>query len=87
MLPSSHYEMRTAALQPRDLLCLYTNGVTESMNRSREQFGEERLLKILKKNAGLPACDIIGKIYEAVFGFTESNQLEDDITLVILRWK
>jgi serine phosphatase RsbU (regulator of sigma subunit) len=55
------------------------------MNCIREQFGEERLVAVLRENAGRPAHDIIAKIHEAVSRFTENSPPDDDITLVILK--
>jgi sigma-B regulation protein RsbU (phosphoserine phosphatase) len=85
MLSGMKYETRTVPLQPGNLLCLYTDGVTEAMNCIREQFGEERLVAVLRENAGRPAHDIIAKIHEAVSRFTENSPPDDDITLVILK--
>ena len=87
MFPSMKYETATAPFPHGDLLCLYTDGITEAMNGRREQFSEERLVSVIMENASLPAKEIIAKAYEAVSEFTGTSHLEDDITLVILKRK
>ncbi len=85
MFPSVKYETRTISFSPGDFVCLFTDGIVESRNKQQEEFGENRLLDILKGTSALPARDIMDKIYEAVFAFTETDEPEDDITLVILK--
>ncbi len=85
MLPSMKYGTGTVALNPGDLLCLYTDGVVEAQNKDREQFGDSRLEALLKKSAALPARNILDKIYDTVSGFTKLPKPEDDLTLVVLK--
>ncbi len=87
MLPSMTYETATAPFGPGDLLCLYTDGITEAMNGRREQFGEEKLVAVIRENAGLPAKEIVARAYQAVAKFTGTPHPEDDMTLVILKRK
>ena len=85
MFQSVSYETRVVRLEPGDILCLYTDGITESRNKDKEEFGEERLARRLCESSGLPARDIMEKIYEDTFAFSCCAEPGDDMTLVVLK--
>ena len=72
-------------LRPGDVLVLYTDGVTEAINDREEEFGEERLLRVIRENRALPAEDILEKILAAIIAFAGDRPQHDDITLMVLR--
>jgi len=73
-----------ASLRRGDLLALYTDGVTESMNHALEEFGEERLLETLRRNRH-QACDaVLSSVVDQVRSFSPHEQ-HDDITLIIAK--
>jgi sigma-B regulation protein RsbU (phosphoserine phosphatase) len=72
-------------LAPGDLLCFYTDGVTEAMDQRRQLFGEERLIEVLRHTHQLSPDQIIRRILDAVHGFTAGAAQNDDITIVILK--
>jgi serine phosphatase RsbU (regulator of sigma subunit)/predicted enzyme related to lactoylglutathione lyase len=71
-------------LSTGDTLALYTDGVTETFDASGEEFGEQRLVEILRRNTGLSAHQLLDLVVEQVqrFGSTEQH---DDITLLMAR--
>ena len=69
-----------------DMLALYTDGVTESLNGTQEEFGEERLIELLRRNRSLPASEIAQSVVEEVQRFSAEKQY-DDITLIIAKGK
>lgn len=79
------YEVETTVLESGDTLLLFTDGVTESMNQKREEFGEERLEAILKAHADKPASSLIEKIIEETARFQPMSEQHDDITLVCMK--
>ena len=46
------------------MLLIYTDGVTEAMNEKREQYGETRLLEIIKKNGHMHPEDFIANLWD-----------------------
>jgi serine phosphatase RsbU (regulator of sigma subunit) len=68
-----------------DVILLYTDGVTESMNKKGEQFEEERLIKSLGKNSKKSARQIVLSIYEEIQNHTNNASQNDDITLVAIK--
>jgi phosphoserine phosphatase RsbU/P len=69
-------------LDPGDVLVLYTDGVSESNNAQRQEFGHERLGTLALENAHLPTGEIIATLRQAISDFTESRPPADDITIV-----
>jgi len=72
-------------LAPGDVLVLYTDGVTEAINDKDEEFGEERLLRIIAEHRGRPAGEIQERILDAIAAFAGDCPQFDDITLMVLR--
>jgi serine phosphatase RsbU (regulator of sigma subunit)/catechol 2,3-dioxygenase-like lactoylglutathione lyase family enzyme len=69
-------------LFPGDTLALYTDGITESYNSAGEEFGEERLIEILRRHQGLPSEALLASIVAEVQQFSPHEQ-HDDITLIV----
>jgi sigma-B regulation protein RsbU (phosphoserine phosphatase) len=68
-----------------DLLVLFTDGVSESMNVRDEEWGEERLIELAKTCYGLPALEGMRRILAAAQAFAAGASQHDDMTLVVLR--
>ncbi|PIB36820.1 serine/threonine protein phosphatase [Reichenbachiella sp. 5M10] len=69
-----------------DVLVLYTDGVTEACNADKEQFGTDRLLHALTKHADQSPAAIQQGIINELYGFCGKRSLDDDYTLVILKF-
>ena len=82
---NQHYDANTIAIGPGDVVVMYTDGVTESINAREELFGEDRLKAIIQKNATLPAMEILERILAGVEEFTGDMPQFDDITLLVIR--
>ena len=73
-------------LAPGDRVILYTDGVTEARSPAGEFFGEERLQDELRAlSLDLSAEAIALSLRETVRAFSQSDELEDDMTVVVLR--
>jgi serine phosphatase RsbU (regulator of sigma subunit)/predicted enzyme related to lactoylglutathione lyase len=72
------------SLHPGDELALYTDGVTESFSAMGEEFGEERLIDVLRRNRGHSAQTLLDSIVGEVRRFSPHEQ-HDDITLIVAR--
>lgn len=70
-----------------DIIILYTDGVTEACNKDKEQFGYERLQASLVKYAGQSTEDIQAGIINDLYTFCDRESLEDDYTLLIVKFK
>jgi len=68
-----------------DIIALFTDGVTEAIDEKEEEFGEERLIKVIRGNRTLSAQDLIVNIQEGVMAFAGEQPQFDDITLMVLK--
>jgi serine phosphatase RsbU (regulator of sigma subunit) len=73
-------------LHPGDVCVLYTDGVTEA-RRGADEFGYDRLMDVVRESRGLGAAGIKDAVLKTVSEFTEQRANEDDLTLVVLKWK
>lgn len=80
------YERDKIQLLPGDILLLYTDGATEMRNSHKEEFGEKRLIDIIKSSRPLCAHDICNKSLQSILQFG-NNTIQDDITLLTLTIK
>lgn len=74
------YRSGRCRLGPGDSLFLYTDGVTEAMNRHGEQYGEARLEAALKR----VGKTFVSEIGEDIAAFTAGAEQSDDITMLAL---
>ena len=73
-------------LGPGDALFLYTDGVTEAMDKDQALFSEERLQQDLEGLRGKPIKEIIQGISESLKLFTEGVPQSDDITMMVVQY-
>ena len=81
----AQYSSATTDLKPGDLLIFYSDGITEGVNRSAEQWGFERFEKLILEFRELPTREIVEKITGTFYDFSEGHPQEDDITLVAIK--
>ena len=67
------------------MLVLYSDGVTEANNPNFDEFGEERLIEILRANRTVPAMAIVDAVNNALTEFAAGAPQADDITLVVAK--
>lgn len=85
VLPDYNYTEKKVILGEKDLLLIYTDGVTEAFNKNGEQFGEERFTELLKSCVGDDAASIGEKVMSVLGSFRGDGVQTDDITMLILR--
>lgn len=83
--PFSEYNESRVILRPGDLLVFYTDGITEPENEYEQMFSEDRLVDLLIRNADRDEEDIIRIVLDSVRQWTASEELQDDMTLLLAR--
>ncbi len=83
--PFARYGESRVQLEAGDLLVIYTDGITEPENAYGEEFGEERLVELLKANAERPEAEVAAAVVEEVVKWTASSELQDDMTMLLAR--
>ena len=85
LLPEATYHQGAVNLERGDLLVLPTDGVLEAEDPSGEQFGEDRLRKLVQAHASLPCAQICERIVKDVQAFARTKLQHDDLTVLIVR--
>ena len=80
------YETFTERLAPGDSLLLYTDGVTEAVDKAGQFFSEERLEQFLTADPTRTADQLVSDLHAAVQGFSKGTPQADDITVLALRY-
>ncbi|MBI4429718.1 MAG: PP2C family protein-serine/threonine phosphatase [Ignavibacteriales bacterium] len=84
---SSSIEQQKIAFQAGDLFVFYTDGFPEAMNKAKEEFGEERLLKAVEKLADRTSKEILDGIFAEMKSFAGKAPQHDDMTIVVVKVK
>jgi sigma-B regulation protein RsbU (phosphoserine phosphatase) len=79
------YKTGFTRIEPRDLLIIYTDGVTEARDESRSEFGEGRLLSIVQLAGQERSALTLSNIMRTLDEFVGAAPQHDDITCMIVR--
>ena len=75
----------TLQLEKGDTLLLFTDGVTEAIDKDEKDYGDERLRKLLGQCSKLSCQEIVDKVKADVKAFVGEAEQSDDITLLALK--
>lgn len=67
------------------LLLFYTDGLSEAMNKEREEFGTERIIDILRQSRHLSTKEINDTLLQNVKEFSNDAEQHDDITFIVMK--
>lgn len=74
------------ALEEGDVLCLYTDGLLEARDPSGDQFGEERLTRLLASSLKeWPLREVVDAVFSTVDVFSGSGKREDDWAILLVK--
>jgi phosphoserine phosphatase RsbU/P len=83
--PDAEYREGRTQLQPGDVLVIYSDGVTEAVSPTGEEFGATRLYETVARNINASAAGIRDRIESSLTKFAQGTSAADDITLVIVK--
>jgi sigma-B regulation protein RsbU (phosphoserine phosphatase) len=83
--PFATYSADTLKLKRGDVLVAFTDGLTEPENEAGEEYGEERLMELLRNAAHMPAKELIERVMNDVVAWTGEESLQDDMTMLVVR--
>ena len=72
-------------VKQKDLLVLFTDGISDARNLRDERLGEERVLELIKENRENDTQVIVDRVFKMLEGHTRAVTLRDDLTLVVVR--
>jgi phosphoserine phosphatase RsbU/P len=86
LFPQPIYEEASCDLEPGDILVVFSDGVTEALNPSGTEFGEERILAVLEQRASDDPPLLLARLLAAVSDFATGAVQNDDITAMVVRY-
>jgi phosphoserine phosphatase RsbU/P len=86
LFEKASFEEETLQLQPGDVLVAFSDGLSEAMSATGEEFGDERILACLKANGSAPPPDLMERLLTSVREFSQGAVQSDDITVLVVRY-
>ena len=80
------YEMQEAELASGATIFLYTDGLTEAMNKQHKLFGEDRIMSLLNKADTLTPRQLLEMMNSEVLSFVGDMEQSDDLTMLAIRY-
>jgi len=77
----------TVSLDEGDVFIQYTDGLTEAMNKKKDEFGQARFVESIKKYSQYDADYLVTKVIKDVTEFMAEYPQQDDITMLAIRRK
>lgn len=78
-------EQMEKTFAPGNTFIFYSDGLTEAMNRDQVEFGEDRVVELVRSNIHLNAAEIQQKVIAEVERFRGDAEQNDDITVVVVK--
>jgi serine phosphatase RsbU (regulator of sigma subunit)/dihydrofolate reductase len=79
------YREQTLRLLPGDIFLAFTDGISEAMNASGDDWGEDQMIVEAQAHAELTAEELLQRLFRAADAFAAGAPQHDDMTLVVLR--
>ena len=85
MMEKFDFIEKTVCFKTNDVLVIYSDGISEALNKDKEEFGEENIEKIIKLNRTLTANELSDKIFHSVTLHMDGMDAWDDMTLLVVK--
>jgi sigma-B regulation protein RsbU (phosphoserine phosphatase) len=86
LLPDADYQQENLHIQPDDILVAFTDGISESMALTEEEWGEERMIACLCSHADLCADKLLNALMDEATLFAGEAPQFDDMTLLVFKF-
>jgi sigma-B regulation protein RsbU (phosphoserine phosphatase) len=85
LFPGAPYQQGTLIMEPGDIFVGFTDGISEAMNESEEEWGEERLIPAISTQSDYRAAEMIPALMAEADRFVSGAPQHDDMTLVVMK--
>jgi serine phosphatase RsbU (regulator of sigma subunit) len=85
LLAGAVYQEQILHLLRDDILLAFTDGISEAMNASEDEWGEDRMIAEAQAHADLNAEELLQRLFRAADAFAAGAPQHDDMTIVVLR--
>jgi sigma-B regulation protein RsbU (phosphoserine phosphatase) len=84
-MPDVDFNIKEIDFDSDDEIFMYTDGVTEALNKEDKLYGEDRLKQMLNTNKNLSIRKICEKLKEDIKNYSQDVEQSDDITMLIFK--
>jgi sigma-B regulation protein RsbU (phosphoserine phosphatase) len=84
-VPDISYEESILHLEPSDILILFSDGLAEAEGVDGEQYGENRMIDVLRAQKEKSAASLLDEMFASVKKFSQNNAQEDDMTMIVIK--
>jgi serine phosphatase RsbU (regulator of sigma subunit) len=85
-MPNMPFEEHTLPIAPGDTLFVYTDGLTDRINRTGDFYSIDRVAAVMEQSAGSDMTTLYDSIYADVTEFSATEEFKDDIAFVVTRF-
>jgi phosphoserine phosphatase RsbU/P len=86
LFEAASYEEETVQLTAGDWLIVFSDGISEAMSASGEEYGEARIIDCVTASAKLDPPRLLEALFADVREFARGAAQSDDITAMVLRY-
>jgi len=86
-MPNMKFEEHSISVSPGDTLFVYTDGLTDRVNRDGEFYSIDRVAEVLDRANGADLATVYDSIYADVSNFAATEEFKDDIAFVVTRFQ
>jgi len=86
LFPHASYEQEEVRLTAGDLLAVYSDGVSEALNPTGEEYGDPRIQEVISPNWLEPSDAVLQLLLRSVRAFAQEAPQNDDVTALIVRY-
>jgi len=83
MMPELKVQDKILKLNGEYRMGLYTDGINEATNSTKEQFGHKRIHELMKESANKSCKEFVDTLLQSVDNFCGSEELTDDATILV----
>jgi len=87
VMDTFNYKTCNCTMNPGDFIFLYTDGVTEAMDREHKLYSEKRLLNFVNSLDQFQVESVINSMRQDLLTFVQDEPQSDDITMLTLHYK
>jgi len=86
-VPDVEYDQHSLQLAPGDRIYLYSDGVTEAMDKDRQQLGDDAMAGVLASTRAVPLEESVGELLQRVEDWCRPNGPLDDVSILGVEWR
>ena len=86
LFEGAQFDQETVSLSQDDWLIVFSDGVSEALSAAGEEYGEHRIVEIVRRNLSASPQQLLEALFGDVRGFAKGAAQSDDITAMVLRY-